>query len=365
MDYQFIIAGEIGVAYDWWTGQKGTTAEEVHDFLNAHRDEEVHIAVSSPGGYVDSGLEIYQYVRDHGKVHMHILGMTASAATFLTMGAASVDMVDGSLMLIHNASTAVMEWQSANKQELDQIIEKYKKEREDLDTIDKVIASLYAKKSGKTVEECMKKMDRAAWLSPQDALDFGLIDAIRDDENEGKKAKNIRNHFVNNYSKEFGLPPVPTDDQANPTKSLLGKTAEMMKSLFRNQSASNSFQSQMKKIFLNVMALLAITDGFLLNDDESLTLTKEQMKTIDDALGTHATDLENETKAKNEIQAKLDKALEDLKKVSDDLKKANETIENLKKVPGDKTSQVTDNEVVDDEDFLKSAGEAYNRIKEL
>ena len=89
------------------------------------------------------------------------------------------------------------------------------------------------------------------------------------------------------------------------------------------------------------------------------------MKTIDDALGTHATDLENETKAKNEIQAKLDKALEDLKKVSDDLKKANETIENLKKVPGDKTSQVTDNEVVDDEDFLKSAREAYNRIKEL
>lgn len=365
MDYQFIIAGEIGVAYDWWTGQKGTTTEEVHDFLQKHRDEEVHIAVSSPGGYVDAGLEIYQLIRDHGKVHMHILGMTASAATFLTMGAASVDMVDGSLMLIHNASTAVMEWQSANKQELDQIIEKYKKEREDLDTIDKVIASLYAKKSGKTVEECMKKMDRAAWLSPQDALDFGLIDAIRDDENEGKKAKNIRNHFVNNYSKEFGLPPVPTDDQANPTKSLLGKTAEMMKSLFRNQSASNSYQSQMKKIFLNVMALLAITDGFQLNDDESLTLTKEQMKTIDDALGTHATNLENETKAKNEIQAKLDKALEDLKKVSDDLKKANETIENLKKVPGDKTSQVTDNEVVDDEDFLKSAGEAYNRIKEL
>ena len=46
MEYQFIISGEIGVAYDWWTGQRGTTAKDVRDFLNAHKDEEVHIAVS-------------------------------------------------------------------------------------------------------------------------------------------------------------------------------------------------------------------------------------------------------------------------------------------------------------------------------
>ena len=282
------------------------------------------------------------------------------------MGAASVDMVDGSLMLIHNASTAVMEWQSANKKELDQIIEKYQKEREDLDTIDKVIASLYARKSGKTVEECLTKMDRAAWLSPQDALEFGLIDAIRDDENDGKKAKNIRNHFVNKYSKEFGLPPVPAnEDKAAPTKSLLGKTAEMMKSLFRNNPAQNQEEKPMKKIFLNVMALLAITDGFKLNDDESLTLSKEQMKTIDEALGNHTAAIDAANKAKDDLQTKLDKALEDLKKMTDDLATANETIENLKKVPGDQTSQVTDDKIDEEEDFLTSARDSFNRIKDI
>lgn len=160
MEYQFIISGEIGVAYDWWTGQKGTTTKEVRDFLAAHKDEEVHIAVSSPGGYVDAGLEIYQLVKDHGKVHMHILGMTASAATFLTMGAQSVDMVDGSLMLIHNASTAVMEWQSANKKQLDEIIAKYQKEREDLNTIDKVIASLYAKSQARALKTVWQRWIR-------------------------------------------------------------------------------------------------------------------------------------------------------------------------------------------------------------
>ena len=84
MEYQFIISGEIGVAFDWWTGQRGTTANQVKNFLDAHKDEDVHIAVCSPGGYVDAGLQIYQHIKNHGRVHCHIIGMTASAATILT-----------------------------------------------------------------------------------------------------------------------------------------------------------------------------------------------------------------------------------------------------------------------------------------
>ena len=182
MEYQFIISGEIGVAFDWWTGQRGTTAKMVKNFLDNHKDEEVHIAVCSPGGYVDEGLQIYQHIKNHGKVHCHIIGMTASAATFLTMGAKEVDMVDGSLMMIHNVSTRVTVWQAANKEQLDLIIAEMQKERKDLDTIDKVIASLYAKRNGKSIDECQGLMKEAAWLSPQDALDFGLIDHIVEDD---------------------------------------------------------------------------------------------------------------------------------------------------------------------------------------
>ncbi|MBQ9651215.1 MAG: ATP-dependent Clp protease proteolytic subunit [Prevotella sp.] len=373
MEYQFIISGEIGVAYDWWTGQKGTTAKEVRDFLAAHKDEEVHIAVSSPGGYVDAGLEIYQLVKDHGKVHMHILGMTASAATFLTMGAQSVDMVDGSLMLIHNASTAVMEWQSANKKQLDEIIAKYQKEREDLNTIDKVIASLYAKKSGKSLEECMAKMDKEAWLSPQDALDFGLIDCIRDDKEDASRTKNLRNFFSNNYSKELGLPPFPsvpstsTDENGNPTKSFFQKPVEAVTSWLRNKSAKKQNNS-MIKIFLNVMTLLAITDGFKPNEDDSISLSQDQMKKVDDRLGALEKEVTDERNAKNALQQQLDDANQKLKKAQDDLTTANETIQNLKGAPGDTThQQPADNETHDDNDskFLAEARASYERIKDL
>ena len=374
MEYQFIISGEIGVAYDWWTGQRGTTAEDVRDFLAAHKDEEVHIAVSSPGGYVDAGLEIYQLVKDHGKVHMHILGMTASAATFLTMGAQSVDMVDGSLMLIHNASTAVMEWQSANKKQLDELIAKYQKEREDLNTIDKVIASLYAKRSGKSIEDCMAKMDKEAWLSPQDALDFGLIDAIREDGEASKHAKNLRRIYSNNIFKEFGLPPFPqqqesetvADENGNPTKSFIQKSVEAVRAFFRNEPAVN--EKPMIKTFVNVMALLAITAGFKPNEDDTISLSQDQMKKVDDQLGTLEQQVKDANEAKDDLQKKLDAANAALKKAQDDLSAAEEKVKNLQGAPGDETSQKpADTRETDDEDekFLNEARESYNRIKDL
>ena len=374
MEYQFVISGEIGVAYDWWTGQRGTTAKDVRDFLAAHKDEEVHIAVSSPGGYVDAGLEIYQLVKDHGKVHMHILGMTASAATFLTMGAQSVDMVDGSLMLIHNASTAVMEWQSANKKQLDELIAKYQKEREDLNTIDKVIASLYAKRSGKSIEDCMAKMDKEAWLSPQDALDFGLIDAIREDGEASKHAKNLRRIYSNNIFKEFGLPPFPqqqesetvADEHGNPTKSFIQKSVEAVRAFFRNEPAVN--EKPMIKTFVNVMALLAITAGFKPNEDDTISLSQDQMKKVDDQLGTLEQQVKDANEAKDDLQKKLDAANAALKKAQDDLSAAEEKVKNLKGAPGDETSQKpADTRETDDEDekFLNEARESYNRIKDL
>lgn len=374
MEYQFIISGEIGVAYDWWTGQRGTTAKDVRDFLAAHKDEEVHIAVSSPGGYVDAGLEIYQLVKDHGKVHMHILGMTASAATFLTMGAQSVDMVDGSLMLIHNASTAVMEWQSANKKQLDELIAKYQKEREDLNTIDKVIASLYAKRSGKSIEDCMAKMDKEAWLSPQDALDFGLIDAIREDGEASKHAKNLRRIYSNNIFKEFGLPPFPqqqesetvADEHGNPTKSFIQKSVEAVRAFFRNEPAVN--EKPMIKTFVNVMALLAITAGFKPNEDDTISLSQDQMKKVDDQLGTLEQQVKDANEAKDDLQKKLDAANAALKKAQDDLSAAEEKVKNLQGAPGDETNQKpADTRETDDEDekFLNEARESYNRIKDL
>ena len=122
MKYDFYITGTIGVEYDWWTGQRGTTANMVKNFLRDHKDKEVTIAVSSLGGYIDDGLTIMEYIKDHGKCNMVIIGMTASAATVLCMKAKSVKIARGSMMLIHNSSQMLDVWTSANKEQIDNII---------------------------------------------------------------------------------------------------------------------------------------------------------------------------------------------------------------------------------------------------
>lgn len=326
MEYQFIISGEIGVAFDWWTGQRGTTANQVKNFLDAHKDEDVHIAVCSPGGYVDQGLQIYQHIKNHGKVHCHIIGMTASSATFLTMGAKEVDMVDGSLMLIHNASTRVMEWQMANKEQLDQIIAAFQKERNDLDTIDRVIASLYAKRNGKSVEDCMEKMTAAAWLSPQDALDFGLIDHIVEDEDVKKKSNRLRTTFSNSIFKDFGLPSLPVDtterlsavvdQEGNPAEGFMQKATAELKKRFPKLFA-NEITNPMTKVFACLCTLLGV-QNFEVTDGK-ITLTEDETGKIENHVAQLEKDLQAAKDAKKaaedaqaELQNKLNKALQDV-----------------------------------------------------
>lgn len=371
MEYQFIISGEIGVAFDWWTGQRGTTANQVKNFLDAHKDEDVHIAVCSPGGYVDAGLQIYQHIKNHGRVHCHIIGMTASAATFLTMGAKEVDMVDGSLMLIHNVSTAVQEWQMANKEQLDQLITFFQKERKDLDTIDRVIASLYAKKNGKSVEDCMTKMTAAAWLSPQDALDFGLIDHIVDDEDVKKKSNRLRTTFSNSIFKDFGLPSLPADtteqlaavvdQEGNPTDSFMQKATAWMQKRIPKLFA-NEITNPMKKVFTCLCALLAVQDFDV--TDGKISLTEEQTGKIEgqlDQLGKDlqaAKDAEKAAKdAQADLQTKLDQALKDVQE-------RDKQIANLKKAPGAE-DEVPAGEHVDEGDGEFTAQSMLNEIKDF
>ena len=372
MEYQFIISGEIGVAFDWWTGQRGTTANQVKNFLDAHKDEDVHIAVCSPGGYVDAGLQIYQHIKNHGRVHCHIIGMTASAATFLTMGAKEVDMVDGSLMLIHNASTAVMEWQMANKEQLDLIIAAFQKERKDLDTIDRVIASLYAKKNGKSVEDCMTKMTAAAWLSPQDALDFGLIDHIVEDEDVKKKSNRLRTTFTNSIFKDFGLPSLPADtteglsavvdQEGNPAEGFMQKATAWMQKRFPKLFAEESTNPMTKIVLACLCALLAVQDFDV--TDGKISLTEEQTGKIEgqlDQLGKDlkaAKDAEKAAKdAQTDLQAKLDKALQDVKE-------RDQQIANLRKAPGAE-EKVPAGEHVDEGAGEITAQSMLNEIKDM
>ena len=348
--------------YDWWAGRQGTTADMVRNFLAKKEGEEVNIAVSSPGGSVAEGLEIYQAIKDHGKCNIYIMGMTASAATFLCMGAKSVSMVEGSLILIHNSSTIVSEWCAVNKGQLDQIIAKYQKERADIDTIDKVIASLYANRCGKKVEDCLAKMDKAAWLTAQDALDFGIIDEICKDDSCKKK----RCNYSNDIFKSYGLPPFPqdqvTDEMGNPSASLIEKTVAAVKAIFNKQS-NHQNSDTMVNIFNHIMGVLTVTDGLPTNDKDEVVLTQAQTKLIDDKLAELNKQIEDLNSGKQSDASKIEQLQNELNETKTKLEESEEKVKNLQAAPGAGTSQAGLDVKDDDFDAVTSrAQELYNSI---
>lgn len=374
MEYNLVISGTIG---SWWSG---CSADYVRYVLNNNKGKEVHVGFCSLGGFVKDGLEMHQAFRDHGNVHAHAFGMNASISTIAMLGCKSIDIVKGSFVLIHNVSTLIDKYEQSNKEQLDAYIHELQAQRDSLKTFDDVLASMYADKSGKPIDECLKQMKKANWLTAQQALDFGLVDSIRQDEVAEKASAEFIGNFVNSYDsvniKGAGIPPLPqpqtaedaagrvaavVDGDGNPTQSFLKKTCEGLKNLFRNQHAPKFSQSnKMIKIFASVMALLNVAEGFATNDEGNVTLTQEQMKLIDDELHSLKKQVEDNSKAVNEAGAALKRVKDQLTQAQNDVKQRDEQIAALKGSAGDSTDNKPDSA---EQSF--TAQDVFNLVKNV
>lgn len=112
--------------------------------------------------------------------------MTASAATVLAMGARRISMSPESVMLVHNASYVLFEWEQANKEKLSEKQAEYEEMKKNLATLDSVMADLYATRSGGNRDEMAALMKEERWLSAQECLELGLIDAIEGAEGDAR-----------------------------------------------------------------------------------------------------------------------------------------------------------------------------------
>lgn len=168
------------------------------------------VRINSYGGDVQTALDIRQQFIDHGQVTAYIIGMTASAATILAMGARKVVMSRYALMLVHPCSAGVSEWGYYNKEELAKAIEGLRKTQADLKTLDRVVASIYAAKVGDSNADSMAAlMHEARWIGAEEALRLGLIDEIDPGEEQPDPAKEPMTDAQREHIVACGLP-VPT-----------------------------------------------------------------------------------------------------------------------------------------------------------
>ena len=340
--YDLYLTGTVG-----WS----ISAGYVKYVLDNSKGKPVTVAISSLGGFVDTGLQIYELFKNHGDVTVEFLGMSASSATFMAMGAKNIRMAKNALILIHNSMTWVGEYGSRNKEQIDECIKRLKFQRDQLSTIDDVLAQIYADRNGKSIEDVKAKMKVAAWIKAADAVEFGIVDEVIDAEKiEGTASNKITNSIIN----EMGLPPLPSgfnpESGEETPAGVLQKAMELLKGL--KNSFANNQDSKMIKIFASTMALLAIKDGFQPNEQGDIVLTQDQMKKIDDQL-------KSQDDACKAAKTTIDKMKVEIDKLKSSIASKDEEIKNLKEGPGESGNG---GEVVD-EQGLNGAAELFKSIE--
>ena len=271
------------------------------------------VRINSYGGCVQTALDIRQQFIDHGDITAYIFGMTASAATILAMGAKKICMSKYAMMLVHPCSKWVDTWGQMNADELATAIKELEKTKDDLATIDRVIASVYAARTGRSVQDMKEAMTKAAWLTAEECKALGLIDEIVEEGEATKVTAQMTELFT-----ALGMP-VPVEAEAeDPAENeeavekqanafvralarLFGKPVnaitEAEASEEENQPIPNNMNTNAD--FKTINALLQ-KDALTAAEDGTLQISADEMKAVEKRI----TDLEeSEKNLKDKLKA--------------------------------------------------------------
>lgn len=160
------IYGRIGA--DPFTGE-GFTDRMLAGILRGMNGRDVVLNINSPGGDVYQGLAIYNTLANYpGKVTARVLGVAASAASFVAMAANEIQIGRAASMMIHNTQTIVAGDRNALRDTADW-----------MEQFDNLLIGIYAERTGKSPRELGKMLDAETHLvGGQAAIDAGFADSL-------------------------------------------------------------------------------------------------------------------------------------------------------------------------------------------
>lgn len=140
-------------------------------FLEAEDPEkEISLYVNSPGGSAYAGMAIYdamQHVRPDVKTIC--VGMSMSAAAMILCGGAPGKRfaLPNSKMMIHQGSAGFRGAPSDVDIHAREVL-----------SMTRRMAEIIARHSGRDVEQVVRDIDRDNFMSPEEAVEYGLIDGV-------------------------------------------------------------------------------------------------------------------------------------------------------------------------------------------
>lgn len=199
--------------------------------LNKNADNEVHVLIDSLGGSLATALSIVASFRNHGNVHVHYVGMNASAATIASLGAKHVSIDSSAMYLVHKCSMEFFQWASANADKLRSIIKEAEQMKENLDKMDSNIAEMYAKKCKKEPADLLALMKKGGWLTAKEALEWGFVDEITEYEDD---AAPVITDLVAADMSAHGIPLPAGVEKEQPSASAMSRFIDALTNIFKS-----------------------------------------------------------------------------------------------------------------------------------
>lgn len=212
-------------------------ADYVDFVLNKNSNSEVHVLIDSLGGSLATALSIVAAFRNHGNVHVHYVGMNASAATIASLGAKHVSIDSSAMYLVHKCSMEFFQWASANSDKLNSIIKEAKQMKDDLEKMDANVAEMYAAKCKKKPEDLLALMKKGGWLTAKEALEWGFVDEIT--EYEDDEAPIITDLVAADMS-AAGIPVPAGISKEQTSNNVMARFIESLTNFFKSNQNSKS-----------------------------------------------------------------------------------------------------------------------------
>lgn len=319
-DYHLHLKGYVG-GYDF-------DSNYVDYVLAQNKDKPVNVLIDSLGGSLAKALSIASAFKAHGNVSVHFVGMNASAATIASLGAKHISMDSSAMYLVHKCSTEFFEWGNLNADQLEAVRSQCDAAIRDLNKLDNNIATMYASKCSKPQADLLDLMRQGGWLSATEAQQWGFVDEVTD-FNELKPVLTdavasamaaagipVPDIFVetkeplfsrfmaallsvfgvqreNTIARHGGETAVKAVAQAQTSEAESDNSCDDTKCAIRNNEANVvSKQPEIERPMNHTLTLLGKVLGIedFAVGEEGMTLTLEQMKTIEKAIAQRDSD---------------------------------------------------------------------------
>lgn len=153
----------------FWGWRDITAPMDIAAALEQANGEDVTILINSPGGDMAVGAEIRSMFRRYkGKTTALFQGFGASAATLAASGCNEITSEPGALLCYHNPISGAQ----GDYKDMALASEALRNAR------DCILEMYTARQSSKSREELIALMDKNIWISPTQALEYGLLDGI-------------------------------------------------------------------------------------------------------------------------------------------------------------------------------------------